>query len=152
MIIGNYKAQKATTSFGGRNWNAWFTTDVPFQDGPYKFSGLPGLIVKVEDEAGDYSFDLKETKRISEAATLQDRGNVLKVKRADFDKQQAKFLKDPMSFFNIGGPGAPPPPSASGAPSPPVMRNNPQRMKEMETRIKAEIAKNSNPIELPEKK
>lgn len=153
LIIGNYKAQKATTSFAGRNWNAWFTTDVPFQDGPYKFSGLPGLIVKVEDEAGDYSFDLKETKKISQAATLQDRGNVLKVKRADFDKQQAKFLKDPMSFFNIAGPGAPPPPpSASGAPSPPVMRNNPQRMKEMETRIKAEIAKNTNPIELPEQK
>ena len=33
-----------------------------FIDGPYKFSGLPGLIVKVEDEKGDYSFDLKNQK------------------------------------------------------------------------------------------
>lgn len=155
VTIGNYKAQKATTNFAGRTWNAWFTTEVPFQDGPYKFSGLPGLIVKLEDETGDYSFDLKETKKIAEAARLQDRGNVVKVKRTDFDKQQAKFTKDPMSFFNIGGPGAPPPPpSASGSPSGPRMRmgNDPQRMKEMETRIKAEIAKNNNPIELPEKK
>ena len=155
VTIGNYKAQKATTNFAGRTWNAWFTTEVPFQDGPYKFSGLPGLIVKVEDETGDYSFDLKETKKIAEAVSLRDRGDVVKVKRSDFGKQQAKFTKDPMSFFNIGGPGAPPPPpSASGAPSEPRMRmgNDPQRMKEMETRIKAEIAKNNNPIELPEKK
>ena len=30
----------------------------------YKFSGLPGLIVKVEDEKGDYSFDLKKPKKL----------------------------------------------------------------------------------------
>lgn len=154
VTIGNYKAQKATTQFGGRTWNAWFTTKVPFQDGPYKFSGLPGLIVKVEDESGDYSFDLKETKKIAEQANAQERGNVVKVKRNDFEKQYAKFVKDPISFLNIGSAGAPPPPpSATGAPSPPrMMRQDPQRMKEMETRIKEDIAKNNNPIELPEKK
>ncbi len=154
VTIGNYKAQKATTKFAGRIWNAWFTTEVPFQDGPYKFSGLPGLIVKVEDEAGDYSFDLKETKKIAEQANIQERGSLVKVRRSNFDKQYAKFVKDPMSFFTIGGTGAPPPPpSASGTPSPPrMMSQNPQRMKEMENRIKEEISKNNNPIELPEKK
>jgi GLPGLI family protein len=35
--IGSYDAQKATTSFGGREWTAWFSTELPFQDGPYKF-------------------------------------------------------------------------------------------------------------------
>src|SRR5690606_25637525 len=43
--IGDYKAQKAQTQFAGRTWFAWFTTDIPLQDGPYKFSGLPGLII-----------------------------------------------------------------------------------------------------------
>jgi len=32
--IGEYNAQKATTEFGGRKWTAWFSTDIPFQDGP----------------------------------------------------------------------------------------------------------------------
>ena len=62
--IGDYKTQKAETTFAGRTWFAWFTMEIPFQDGPYKFSGLPGLIVKVEDSEGDYSFDLQEAKKL----------------------------------------------------------------------------------------
>lgn len=53
-----YQVQKATVNFGGRIWTAWFTKDINISDGPYKFSGLPGLIVKLEDDKGDYKFDL----------------------------------------------------------------------------------------------
>lgn len=53
-----YSAQKAIVNFGGRTWTAWFTKDINISDGPYKFSGLPGLIVKLEDDKGDYKFDL----------------------------------------------------------------------------------------------
>jgi len=53
-----YPSQKATVNFGGRTWTAWFTKDIAVSDGPYKFSGLPGLIVKLEDDKGDYKFDL----------------------------------------------------------------------------------------------
>lgn len=144
MMIDQYKAQKASTTFAGRVWNAWFTMDIPFQDGPYKFSGLPGLVLKVEDEQGDYSFDLRESKKIEALASTQQRGTVVKLKRKDFEKQQDKFQKDPSSFFNgamMGG-GRP-----SGNRQP-----DPNRMREMENRIKEEIAKNNNPIELPEKK
>lgn len=58
-----YPAQKAVVSFGGRVWTAWFTKDISISDGPYKFYGLPGLIVKLEDDKGDYKFDL--VKKIS---------------------------------------------------------------------------------------
>ncbi|MBV8326956.1 GLPGLI family protein [Chryseobacterium sp.] len=53
-----YQAQKAVANFGGRVWTAWFTKDINVSDGPYKFSGLPGLIVRLEDDKGDYRFDL----------------------------------------------------------------------------------------------
>lgn len=53
-----YAAQKAVATFGGRIWTAWFTKEISVSDGPYKFSGLPGLIVKLEDDKGDYKFDL----------------------------------------------------------------------------------------------
>ncbi len=56
--IAGYKAQKATTNFGGRSWVAWFSADLPFNDGPYKFNGLPGLIVKVHDTRNHYVFEL----------------------------------------------------------------------------------------------
>jgi len=62
--IGEFNAQKATVKFAGRQWTAWFTTDIPFQDGPYKFSGLPGLIVKIEDKTNSHSFILKEVKNL----------------------------------------------------------------------------------------
>ncbi|MDQ8144100.1 GLPGLI family protein [Chryseobacterium sp. CFS15] len=62
--IGEYNAQKATTKYGGREWTAWFSTDLPFQDGPYKFYGLPGLIVKIEDKTGSHSLTLVGNKTI----------------------------------------------------------------------------------------
>lgn len=62
--IGEYNTQKATTSFGGREWTAWFTQEIPFQDGPYKFYGLPGLIVKIEDATGTHVMTLAGNKKI----------------------------------------------------------------------------------------
>lgn len=56
-ILG-YKAQKATTFFAGRNWVAWFTPEIPYSEGPYKFNGLPGLIFKVHDTKNHYAFEL----------------------------------------------------------------------------------------------
>jgi GLPGLI family protein len=39
---------------------------MPIQDGPYKFHGLPGLILKIEDETKSHSFALKGIKSLSE--------------------------------------------------------------------------------------
>ena len=148
--IGDYKVQKAETDFGGRKWTAWFTTDLPYQDGPYKFGGLPGLIVKVEDDKGDYSFDLMKNYKITEFPTLNQFGNTLKVKRADYLKQQKKFQTDPMSFMTQGGQGGfsvtrieeGRGPGGGGNQNPADMR------KRMEERVKEDAKKNSNPIEL----
>lgn len=139
--IGDYKTQKAETNFAGRNWYAWFTTDIPSQDGPYKFSGLPGLIAKVEDEKGDYSFDLKETKKIAVLATIDQRGNVVKVKREIYNQQLEKFKKDPTSF-------SPPPPPGSANRSGMRVETSPTQRKEFEQRMIEESKKNNNPIEL----
>lgn len=55
---GSFIAQKATTNWGGRKWTAWFTMDVPISEGPYKFCGLPGLIIAVSDQDKYFSFEL----------------------------------------------------------------------------------------------
>ena len=149
--IGEYKVQKAETDFGGRRRTAWFTTDLPYQDGPYKFGGLPGLIVKVEDDKGDYSFDLMKNYKIAEFPTLNQFGNTLKVKRGDYLKQQQKFKTDPMSFMNQSGGGITAPMRIGGGRGPGGGggNQNPADMrKRMEERVKEEAKKNSNPIEL----
>ncbi|KQK27154.1 hypothetical protein AR438_02815 [Chryseobacterium aquaticum] len=143
--IGEYKVQKAETDFGGRKWTAWFTTDLPYQDGPYKFTGLPGLVVKAEDSEGDYSFDLMKNYKISDFPEMTTFGNIIKVKRSDYVKQQEKFKADPMSFVNSqrgGGISAPMRMGGVGNQNPADMR------KRMEERVKEELKKNSNPIEL----
>lgn len=63
-ILG-YSSQKATTRFGGRNWVAWFTVDIPFSDGPYKFAGLPGLITRLESEDEECIFDLQSFTKVA---------------------------------------------------------------------------------------
>lgn len=51
-----YMVQKAVCSFRGRDYTAWFAPQLPMQAGPWKISGLPGLILKVEDSRGHYTF------------------------------------------------------------------------------------------------
>lgn len=57
-VINSILCKKAEVRYKGRDWNAWYTTEIPFPYGPYKFSGLPGLIVKISDKTGDYDFEL----------------------------------------------------------------------------------------------
>lgn len=65
-VINTIPCKKAEVSFKGRNWTAWYSTEIPFPYGPYKFSGLPGLIVKITDEKGDYDFELVKSVSNSE--------------------------------------------------------------------------------------
>jgi GLPGLI family protein len=104
--IGEYNAQKATADFGGRKWTAWFTTDIPFQDGPYKFHGLPGLIVKISDDANNYSWELKGNKKIpnyNEVTYVEsvmpggNGGKVQELSREKFTKTWNDYKKDPFA-------------------------------------------------------
>ncbi len=54
-ILG-HSCQRAEVTFGGRLWIAWFTPEIPLSEGPYKFGGLPGLILEVADSEGDYRY------------------------------------------------------------------------------------------------
>ena len=69
--IDGYVCQKAKCDFGGRTWEAWFTVDLPFSDGPYKFNGLPGLILKLEDMKKHYSFTLLSIETLQEEIPIE---------------------------------------------------------------------------------
>ena len=55
--VCGYECIKATCHWRGRDFTAWFTPDIPVEYGPWKFGGLPGLIMKVSDNDGIYSFE-----------------------------------------------------------------------------------------------
>ncbi|GEN71866.1 MULTISPECIES: GLPGLI family protein [Chryseobacterium] len=103
--IGEYNTQKATTEFGGRKWTAWFSTELPFQDGPYKFFGLPGLIVKIEDDQKNYSWVLQGNKKVKDYTEYSYIENLMQAKggkvnelpREKFEKTFNDFKKDPFA-------------------------------------------------------
>ena len=54
--IVEYACHKATTHFKGRTWHVWYAPDIPISEGPWKLSGLPGLILAAKDSEGLFSF------------------------------------------------------------------------------------------------
>ncbi|MEQ8906730.1 GLPGLI family protein [Ekhidna sp.] len=55
-LISGFLVQKALGTFRGRNYIAWFTREIPFDVGPWKFNGLPGAILEVVDSEDKFSF------------------------------------------------------------------------------------------------
>ncbi len=56
--IGEFNCSLATLKFRGRNYNIWYTTDIATPFGPWKFYGLPGLIVIAETTDKSIKFQL----------------------------------------------------------------------------------------------
>lgn len=48
-IILEHPCQKAVCNYHGRTWTAYYATDIPISDGPWKLCGLPGLILRAYD-------------------------------------------------------------------------------------------------------
>lgn len=101
--IGAYDTQKATTYFAGRKWIAWFTTTIPIQDGPYKFYGLPGLIVKIEDEQKNFSWELMGNRKIDDIKDtlyiedLQKSKDSKEITKEKFIENYDHYKKDPFA-------------------------------------------------------
>ena len=105
-ILG-HECQKATCTFRGREWTAWFALDVPISDGPWKFGGLPGLIMEAYDEGYQHWFCINGLQHVEETEPLyfgtdgKDISMFQKVKRTELLKFQYKFFRDPDSFNQI---------------------------------------------------
>jgi GLPGLI family protein len=150
--IGEYNTQKATTSFGGRNWNAWFSNDIPLQDGPYKFHGLPGLIVKIEDADKNYSWELKGNKKVNDFQEVSYAekfrpggiGSLVEVSREKFDKTFGEYKKDPFASVRQQIPA-----NMMGQKIPGMDKTVGEMIKDQDKMLKDFYNSNDNPIELP---
>ncbi|MDE5876906.1 MAG: GLPGLI family protein [Muribaculaceae bacterium] len=96
--IGPYTCSMATTSFRGRNWTAWYTPEIPIPQGPWKFSGLPGLIVMVRDTDGEHIFKLLRTHTASNPVLSPDK-LYSRTERTTFNARKREYDADPIKAW-----------------------------------------------------
>ncbi|AJH14162.1 GLPGLI family protein [Myroides profundi] len=93
-ILG-YVCKKATTSFRGRNYVAWYTEEIPISDGPHLFGGLPGLILKLEDATKEYVFTAIGIDKEQQDIYIPIESNIVNTTRTAFLKAERAFYENP---------------------------------------------------------
>ena len=58
--VMGYSCQEATGKFGCRTYKAYFLKEIPYRDGPYKFDGLPGIILEILSDDGAVKISANE--------------------------------------------------------------------------------------------
>ena len=69
IIIGCL-CHKAVCQFRGRTWTAWYSFDLPFDNGPWKLGGLPGLILAASESRHEFSFVATGIEQMRQTATI----------------------------------------------------------------------------------
>jgi GLPGLI family protein len=101
LYILNKKCFKAETNFRGRSYIAYYTTDIPVSDGPWKFGGLPGLILEIKSTDGFVKWTAKQIienyKNFIEPTTLQ------KIKYIPWLMYTVEYKKAALNYLNFLG-------------------------------------------------
>lgn len=101
-ILG-YPCMHASVRLGGRCYDAWFSVEVPVSEGPWKFMGLPGLILKVEDEDGLFCYETIGITKYESTWIVHDCLNYKKANLKEFNKIVKKRMESlPASFISAG--------------------------------------------------
>lgn len=64
--VGDKILSKATTSFRGRQYTAWYDPAFKTHIAPWKFNSLPGLVYEIQDDLNQVSWQLKAIKETKE--------------------------------------------------------------------------------------
>lgn len=102
--VQQYTLQKATAKFGGRSWVAWFSKEIPFNEGPFKFSGLPGLVFEIYDTKKNFIYNLIKSRELPDTFHTDDFlesnfGNkAVPITEKQRQKLLTEFFDDPFSF------------------------------------------------------
>jgi len=98
--IQGYTCQKAIGTFAGRIYTAWFTTALPFNYGPWKLWGLPGVIVEAYDIKKEVAFMCKMIIKNTDDENLifVSNSRSIKITEEKFVKAKHNFYQDPTSI------------------------------------------------------
>ncbi|QBO59561.1 GLPGLI family protein [Chryseobacterium salivictor] len=138
--IGNFNCQKATLSYKGREWIAWFTADISLQKGPYVFHGLPGLIIYMADTKHNFEFMFEKLQ--NNKTILFNEKTATLISKSQLKKLYLDFYYDPFKEAKLSHDGIRIE-TDTGEVKNPNFRN-------MTDRVQSDIKRYNNPIELSE--
>jgi len=103
--IAGYHCNKAKTRLFGRDYIAWYATEVNIPYGPYKFCGLPGLIFRVVDTQGNFEFLLNGLQKTYTYTPIYmwSSKDIVKTNRKTVRRIYKNFCLDPVSALTSDG-------------------------------------------------
>ena len=105
-MISGFKCQKATTEFRGRTYEAFFSSEIAPRGGPWKFDGLPGLIISVKSTDSYFVIEPLEVIKNSENEFINPYTKSQIYSWTDFrDKYVAFFKKQIKKLKSLSEPG-----------------------------------------------
>ena len=97
-MINEIDVKKATTNLFGRNWTAWYADKIPVSYGPYKFHGLPGLILELNDEKNHFHFEAISFVKDTTTYPIYDKYNEVNSKRIEFETAIKSYKDNPVKI------------------------------------------------------
>lgn len=94
-VILGYNCKEATLNYAGRKWIAYYTEDIPLNDGPFLFNGLPGLILEIFDDKKEHYFVAEAIDNIPNSIYIHKERKIIKTSRNEFYKAEMNFHKNP---------------------------------------------------------
>ena len=102
-LIGKINCQKATAKYKGRDWVAWFSQEIPFESGPWKLYGLPGLIIEAYDTKMEIQFlfsgfesNLGENTPVNQISVPK---KTISITKNELKKLKENMYKNPRGFW-----------------------------------------------------
>lgn len=129
-LYGNLKVKKATTNFRGREYTAWFAEDIPISSGPYKFYGLPGLIVELYDTKQTHHFKLID--KVETDLPDDYFSEFEKVTKEEYNQFYKTYKNNPIKLLDSEG----------------MLNFSDETKSRIKNRVKKNNQRNNNPIEL----
>lgn len=103
--IAGYHCNKAKTNLFGRDYIAWYSTDVNMPYGPYKFNGLPGLVFCIMDTQGHFEFTLNGLQKANKYTPiyLWNNKSIVKTNRKTVREIYKNYCADPVGALTSDG-------------------------------------------------
>ena len=99
-VILGYRCSLATATYKGRTWYAWYAEDIPFDAGPWKLGGLPGLILRAYDAPRHYVFDAVGMSEVAPPAPIYYKGGKYEaVSRKQLEGIRRRYFADPVGYI-----------------------------------------------------